>query len=502
MKLAVAVFFTLLAMSLQSAEIPDISLEMWQRVRGVGASVIGIDLPGTVQAPESLSMAQCFALALRYNAAFRQEQKSYIDARGRLWVAQQQMFYTATGNTGYQTTAGANVRSSLFGDFGARWEQLSGSEFRATVGLGSQTSLTDFLAEGPSVSLAYDLPLSRGVGISSAIAERIRSAKSALFTRELTFFDAYQNLALDIIVDYSSVLLAQGEVAIAERSVERARQIYDINFAKFTGEGIALPGEEWVSQVAEIDVDQARLSWERAKQQLLSRKQTYQDTLDRLLLTMGVTPGGNPRLTSVIEYDPQDYDEAALVETALANSTELGRLTQAWGDLLASNRLAIEERKPNIIATVGVHNIGSYANNADVGATISTGVRVEFPVKRRAVAEDIEREARALMVMEHRILITRDTVAQEVQRLVRALSSSRQRIEIGEQSLALARKSRDAAQGMYDEGLNDYLRVLNAEDRLVEAERSLLQEQVQYFLTEVRLRRAVGELIAEGLPNQ
>ena len=54
---------------------------------------------------------------------------------------------------------------------------------------------------------------------------------------------------------------------------------------------------------------------------------------------------------------------------------------------------------------------------------------------------------------------------------------------------------------MYDEGLSDYLRVLDAEDRLVEAESSLLQEKVQYFLTTVSVRKALGEDITQDLPN-
>ncbi len=93
---------------------------------------------------------------------------------------------------------------------------------------------------------------------------------------------------------YYSVLLARGEVKIAERSADRAKHLYDINHAKFSGEGLAQPGEEWVSQVAEIDVDQARLSWDRSKQQLISRQQAYRDAMDRLLLDMGLLPGATP----------------------------------------------------------------------------------------------------------------------------------------------------------------------------------------------------------------
>jgi multidrug efflux system outer membrane protein len=119
----------------------------------------------------------------------------------------------------------------------------------------------------------------------------------------------------------------------------------------------------------------------------------------------------------------------------------------------------------------------------------------------RSRREDIGRAERALNVLDQQIVAAYDQVTQEVRRQIRAAESSRARIDIGEQSVTLARKNREAAKGMYDEGLSDYLRVLDAEDRLVEAESSLLQEKVQYFLTTVSVRKALGEDITQDLPN-
>ncbi len=154
-----------------------------------------------------------------------------------------------------------------------------------------------------------------------------------------------------------------------------------------------------------------------------------------------------------------------------------------------------------MLATVGVTNPGETASETSPGTGWFGGVRAELPLLDRRRQERVTGAERSLAVLEQRIVATRDRVAQEVQRQVRAAGSSQARIDIGERSVTLARKSREAAQGMYDEGLSDYLRVLDAEDRLVEAERSLLQEQVQYFLTSVRLRRALGEDITQELPD-
>jgi outer membrane protein TolC len=317
----------------------------------------------------------------------------------------------------------------------------------------------------------------------------------------LSFYDSRQTLAQRVIGDYVEVQLAQGEVEIAERAAERAKQLYEINYAKFSGEGLKRPDEEWVSQVAEIDVDQARLSWEQAKQSLISRQQSLRDAVDTLLLDLGFAPAGAPELVTTIPYQPQEYDPAKLVPVALANSTQLGSLELDRLDALASLRIARSERLPDVTASVGTTDLGETLNGVGVSRGWFTGVTLQVPLFDRQRTNSAERAQRALQVLDQQRIAARDQVTQELQREVRAAESSRLRIELGKQSVTLAQKSREAAKGMYDEGLSDYLRVLDAEDRLVQAERSLLQEQVTYFLTTVRIRRALGEDVTQGLPE-
>jgi len=484
-----------------AASTAGLSPEMWERVRAVGSAAIDLEPTPSPQAPASLSLKECIDLALRHNASYRQDQQRLLDARRGLWVADERLFYTATGSAKREKSPGGTPETSLSADLGTRWEATSGGSLQADVGTGTQGVLGDLLAQQPSVAVSYDQPLVRGAGLASSTYERIRSARVALATQELSFYDGHQDLAQRVVEGYSAVLLARGEVEIAQRSVERAKQFYDINYAKFTGEGLKKPDEVWVSQVAEIDVDQARLSWERSKQQLISGKQAYQDAMDRLLLDMGFLPGATPQLTTSVAYKPQEYDEAALIQVAVANSTDLGRLDLSRQDTEAALRIARSDRLPDVIASAGVRDLGDTVNGVPVSTGWFSGVRMEVPLWDRRRTENASRAERTLKVLEQQIVATRDQVSHEVQRQIRAASSSRARIDIGEQSVTLATKSRDAAQGMYDEGLSDYLRVLDAEDRLVEAERSLLQEQVQYFLTTVRVRRALADDITQGLPE-
>ena len=491
----------ILAAPALAADTAGLSLPQWERVRAAQSATIDLKPTPSPQAPAKLNLRECLTLAFRHNAGFRQNQEQLINVRRGLWVADQRLFYTATGNAEREQSPGASAETALTSSLATRWEATDGGAVQASVGTGTQETFGNLLTQRPALSLSYDRPLLRGVGLASSTAERIRSARIALSTQELSFYDAHQDLAQRVIEDYFAVLLARGEVDIAQRAVERAKQLYDINYAKFSGEGLKKPGEEWVSQVAEIDVDQARLSWERSKQQLISRQQAYRDAMDRLLLDMGFVPGGTPDLTTAITYDPKDYDEAALIQTALANSTDLGQLQLSRQNAEAARRIARSEDRPDVIASVGVNDLGETLNGTTVSTGWFGGVRVEAPLWDRRRREDVDRAERDLSVLAQRIVAVGDQVRQEVQRQVRAATSSRARIDIGEQAVALARKNREAAQGMYDEGLSDYLRVLDAEDRLVEAESSLLQERVQYFLTAVSVRRALGEDVTQALPE-
>ena len=483
------------------ADTAGLSPEMWQRVRAAGSAPVNLQPTASPQAPAKLSLTESLTLAFCYSAGFRDDQASLVNARQGFWVADQRLFYTAAGQAQREQTPGGLPETSLLAEFDARWESLRGGALRTTVGTGSQSVLNDLFTLRPSVTLSYSQPLVRGAGLASSTAERVRSAGTALSSQELTFYDGHQDLAQRVIGDYAEALLARGEVNISSRAVDRAKTFYDMNYAKFSGEGLKKPGEEWVSQVAEIDVDQARLSWERSKQQLISRQQAYRDAMDRLLLDMGFVPGGTPDLTTAITYEPKDYDEAALIQTALANSTDLGQLQLSRQNAEAARRIARSEDRPDVIASVGVNDLGETLNGTTVSTGWFGGVRVEAPLWDRRRREDVDRAERDLSVLAQRIVATGDQVRQEVQRQVRAATSSRARIDIGEQAVALARKNREAAQGMYDEGLSDYLRVLDAEDRLVEAESSLLQERVQYFLTAVSVRRALGEDVTQALPE-
>jgi outer membrane protein TolC len=498
---ALGLLLALSAAPCLAANTAGLSPEMWERVKAVEPETVDLSPTPSLMAPSELSLKECVAFTFQHNAGFRQTLQQLVNARGSLWVADQRARFTASVSGEREQSPGGDPQTGLSSGVSMRYDLTTGGSIVVDSGTGTQETLADMLTQQPSLVLSYDQPLLRGAGLASSTSERIRGARASMAEQELSFFDSRQDLAERVIGDYFDVLLAQGEVDIARRAVDRAKQFYDRSYVNFTGEGVSKPGEEWVTLVSEPDMDQARLSWEQSQQQLISREQRLRDSMDTLLLDMGFTPTGTPELTTAITYEPQDYDQAELIAIALANSTDLARLAISREDALAQLRIARSEHLPDVTASVGVTDRGETSGGVSVSTGWFGGIRVEVPLWDRQRSESIRRARRALDVLDQNTTAAREQVRQDVQRQIRAAESSRARIAIGELSKALAEKNREAARVRNEYGLDDSLRVLDAEDRLVQAERSLLQEQVEYSLTVIRLRKALGEDVTQGLPD-
>jgi len=484
-----------------AANTSGLSPQMWERIRAALPRSVDLTPTPSPEAPAQLSVKQCVELAFRHNAGFRNAQDALLNARGGLWVADQSLTYTASASTQREKTPGGVAASASSASARASWERLGGDTLSLNVDTLNRPELSDFLRRRPALTLAYERPLLRGAGLASSRYQEVRQANVALLTQEIAFYDSRQELALSIIQSYFNTLLAQGEIEIARRTVDRAQNLYDINYAKFTGEGLKKEGEVWVSQIAGLDVDRAELSLKVARQGLIAQEQALKDAMDTLLVAIGLRPGSTPTLTTKVEYTPQPYDQAALTQAALANSTDLARLNLGYRDAIETRRLAYSASKPDLVATAAVSDAGETAAGVTPGSGWSAGLRVDLPLWDRSLAEAKASADRTLRVLGQQLIARHDSVTQEIQRLVRAAESTKASIAIGEENVKLAQKNLEAARGMYAEGLRDLLTVSDADNGLVEAERSLLQLKIEYFVDTVSIRQALGEDVTQGLPG-
>ena len=88
--------------------------------------------------------------------------------------------------------------------------------------------------------------------------------------------------------------------------------------------------------------------------------------------------------------------------------------------------------------------------------------------------------------------ISAQNVVLEVQQSFVDLVSARERIRTAEVLLAQARENLALAQGRYEVGVGPLIDVTDAELALTQAESENIQAIVDYKLSEVRLRKAMG----------
>jgi hypothetical protein len=71
-----------LAASVVAADTAGLSQEMWERVRAAEPPIVELAPTPSPEAPASLRLKECIALAFRHNSGFRQDQERLVNARG------------------------------------------------------------------------------------------------------------------------------------------------------------------------------------------------------------------------------------------------------------------------------------------------------------------------------------------------------------------------------------------------------------------------------------
>jgi len=427
-------------------------------------------------APERLALREAIETAFKYNLSFRTTIEILLDGQSELRVSEQR----------WALTVGADIESVRNGvdttgavaTAGFTWSALTGSEFSVAAALGS-LSTRDY-------EISYIHPLGRGKGRVSAANEALRQARSSYRQSLLSFYLDQQDLAEAVVVAYFEAYKRDKLRAIEQKGLDLAERALTDAEARRAEEENTI-----------FDVTRAQFRVARAQQSLYRAQQLYGDGVDQLLRLLGLEIGGEPTLTTEPVYAPEPIDPAAAVATALEQRAELSLLDLEIDDDRAVVRIERDARRPRIDALAAVSRFSSGGQTE-----LLIGLRSSLPIRSRRLEEAAAIARRLLMVSEQDRHDWRQRIAAEVRNLARAARAAEDNVESAEQNLAAAQVSLDAAQIFVEEGLGDNRNLIDAQDALTSSEALHLTAPIDYYLTTVRLKRAVGENILEGLPEE
>jgi outer membrane protein TolC len=443
------------------------------------------------EVPAKLSLKEALNLALEHNADYKHSLVAVANSESRLRATNQLHHMQLDTNLSLAREQGGNT--AYVSNFGPALtlSRPNGSGFTGNALIPGYNSAQ----ENGQAAFDYTLPLIRGHGQGSETRAQLIQARVDTDSARLQHFDNEQGMIERVVQAYYNAVRAKDLLKVSEQAVTIAQQA-TTDAQKRLDAGL----------ITEIDVTRAQLRLSQTQQSLNSQQQSYLNALDALVLVLGLPVGAQPELTDTVQYMYTPVEQAAAVQSALQNRPELGliRLSQEGADVQLA--LAQSRRKPQADVRFNFTSLGFAIFGGGAIAHVLTsllGLHLSLPVKERALRENVGQAARSRDILDDDYEFRRQQVINEVRTDVRAAQTAKQNIDLLTANLDVAKKSVHIAQRMIEEGLASNRDLLDAQASQTDTESGVLSAKVDYFLTMVSLRRAMGLSLHDyfGLPQ-
>ncbi|MCA9216485.1 MAG: TolC family protein [Planctomycetales bacterium] len=392
--------------------------------------------------------------------------------------------------------------------FGVRRKNTYGGQFEISQRLGQQNTNSQFFIPHNQatsrLTLGYTQPLMRGRGkvynTSLTVLARLdRDVARHEFANQL------QGHLLEIARAYWGLYLERGNLLQRRRLFNRAKHIQDA-----------------LLQRAEIDalrsqIVRAKSAVENRRSDILRAEMAVKNSESRIRALVNDQSLGSFDSAELIPQDlPFDQympiDIPTSVEEAIRNRPEINqamlqiksagvRYNMSKNELLPSLNLVLETYASGLRGNSNLQN--ALTDQFDQGQpSYSVGVQYEFPLWNRAAQARYQKRRLELRQMEAQFRNALELLNLEVEVAVREVLTSYREIEAKYRAMDAARAEVEHWQDRWellpsdDRSASLLLEdLLNAQERLTAAEYEFLDAQMNYSLSQISYRRAVGTLL-------
>jgi outer membrane protein len=390
----------------------------------------------------------------------------------------------------------------------------TGANIQASFTSSKSTSNSTFFFFSPAfftyLSFTFTQPLLKGAGLFVNRAPIVIGQRGVSQARA-TFEAEVNDLLLQVVGDYWSVIQARESLVVQQESLDAARKSYDHD--KHALELGALPPLDIYrsqSQVASrrLSVIQAEYALKRQENQLRRDLAADVDPNIRALdLDLTEKPDPNEPLMAI--------EIPAALDKALNYRPELESLRQQLASDEINLRVAHNGLEPSLslqggYTTSGLNSILS-SGNFEAGSygsaisqmfgfgfpTYAMGVTLSYPFRnRQAQAElgDALSSKRRDLYSERRL---REQITLEVTNAVHQLEESKLSMEAAKVALDYAQRTVEAEQHKYELGAETVFFVLEAQTERTQAQQNLLQAEVGYQNATAQVEHDTGGLLAK-----
>jgi outer membrane protein len=409
---------------------------------------------------------------------------------------------------------GAPIVSSLTQATQMGYQQIfpTGTSFQTSFSANKSSLNSSFSTVNPSlqtvIQFAVTQPLLRNFGLFPNrapifIAQRNLRQAHANFTSEVN------NIILQVVGDYWSVVLARENLEVQRKSLDEAQKSYDHD-KKALSLGALPPLDIYRS---ESQVASRRVGVIQAEYFLKQTADTFRRDigadLDPAIRALDLDLTDQPAPVG----DLPTIDIATALSRSLANRPEF----EAAREQLASDeliiRLAHNNLKPDLELSGfywgnGLNSSTGGTGGVDIGLSGSLSQSFHFtyptygaslslilPVRRHSAQANLADALISRSRDQYQERRTNQSITLEVTNAVHALEQAKLSMEAAKVAADLARETLRADERKYELGAEPVFFVLDAQTQLAQAELNLIQAQVNFQIAVAQVDHATGDLL-------
>jgi len=441
-----------------------------------------------------LTLEGTIELALRNSRMLTNQRLSRALQRYSLRVAENEFrprftvgAFGANNEVGKATTETSGLSS------GVRLRVPTGGEFALTsraenFGLGGGEGIS---THGSNVNLSFSQPLLRGGGLEVGSAS-LRNARTSEEINVLAFKSAIISLTSQAVQTYWSYVQAGDRLEIATRSLERGRELLEINkLLVQTGRMAARDVVQAEADIArrELSVITAEGALDGARMSLIDLLDIDSDTYFVLTDTLSVdeVSESTPDVDAGIEIAfkrRSDYLSALLSLSITERGVAIAKNSRLW-DLSLTLGTGFRGDGNALVGAAG--NLDRTGRSVSLDLNVPVGRGASDPAKLAYQSAVV-----AVEVARNNLEDLRQRINIEVRNAVRNVDIARRGVVLAETAREFAGQKAEVERGKLSLGLTTNFQLVAFENDLVRAENAELDARVNLLNAVIGLERTLG----------
>ena len=364
-------------------------------------------------------------------------------------------------------------------------------------------------ADEQGLALHYEMPLLANFGKEATTLELLLARSGLDVSKQDLRLQAMQSMK-SVEDAYWDLMAVRAALQVARESLKLAQDLLDLNKKKVE-----------VGTLAPIEITQAEAGVASREEGVIVAEagvKNAEDNLRRLLAIPKDDPAWSREIlpTDRPQFEKQPADEAAALTAAMENRPEMAMARQQLKDTELSERVAKNQTRHSLTLSADLapgQSTDKYrqtnfpptipptdtTTDAD-GRTWAVGLLYGYPLGNRQAKANyaiatLNREKSDLALQN-----TEQSIRVDVRTAVRSVESGGKRVDAAHSNTILQRKTLEAEQKKFDNGMSTSFEVLRIQTDLSNAQLSEIRAILDYNKALADLERAKGTLLeARGL---